>query len=554
MSMKKFREALRNGEALAIKHNPNDAKRSRADILDMLFGEPVRPNEYREECTIMYIHGPLEQRDCGYGDSYELIRKRFGEALAAKPECIVIRIDSPGGVVAGLNQCVYDMIRAKKANGKHVIVYVDELMASAAYAIGGGVADEVFIPPSGITGSIGVISTMFDTTGADEKAGFNFVTITSGDRKADGHPHQPLEDAAVAAERDRVEKLAAQFFRIVKRSRGVDAAPLQAGLFLGKDAVKAGLADDVMGWERLLVDVKEVYGSGNGTSATAQNGTQEADMLKLKAMIKRVSAQLAEEKDANKRAKLAAQLGAFQATLVAMKKTYKKVSEEETEESDDHEDEEESEEGNETDREEDDMPGDDPDKDKDKDEEDEEEEEASAASEEEEEDETPPKKDGKKAKKSASEEEEEDETPEDKEAFSSPGKRAALLAKARAFDVMQSDVATLKKKSVKDERASVIKQAREANRITAKHAKMLATKKLSFVKDFLALHTTPMVFSGEEPGSIPDDTGPRMGANGDIPRDIMKQFEAASQASKGAVTVDQLVADYKKSLNGGASR
>lgn len=548
MSMKKFREALRNGEALAIKHNPKDAKRSRADIMDLLFGEPVCPNEYREDCTIMYIRGPLEQRDCGYGDSYENIRKRFGDALKAKPECIIIRIDSPGGVVAGLNQCVYDMNRAKKANGKHVIVYVDELMASAAYAIGGGVGDEVFIPPSGITGSIGVISTMFDTTGADEKAGFNFVTITSGTRKADGHPHEPIEDDAVAAETDRVNKLAAQFFRIVERSRGVDPAPLQAALFLGRDAVKAGLADDVMGWERLLVDIAEVYGSGNGTSATAQHGTNEADMLKLKAMIKRVSAQLAEEKDANKRARLAAQLGAFEATLVAMKKTYKKTSEEETEESDDHEEESE---GNETDREEDDMPGD---EDKDKDEEDEEEEEASSEEE---------KKSAKKAKKAADdtpEKEEEDDSPDkdaeddepEKEAFSTPGKRAALLAKAHAYDALQGRVATIEKKTIKDERSSLIKSARESNRITAKHAKMLATKKLSFVKDFLAMHTQPMVLSGDDPESIPDDTGPRV--HGDIPRDVMRQFEAASQASKGTVTVDQLVTDYKKSLNGGASR
>lgn len=547
MSNKKFREALRNGEALAIKHNPKDAKRSRADILDLLFGEPVCPNEYREECTIMYIRGPLEQRDCGYGDSYELIRKRFGEALKAKPECIVIRIDSPGGVVAGLNQCVYDMIRAKEASGKHVIVYVDELMASAAYAIGGGVADEVFIPPSGIAGSIGVISTMFDTTGADEKAGFNFVTITSGERKADGHAHQPIEDDAVAAERDRVMKLAAQFFRIVKRSRGIDAAPLQAGIFLGRDAVKAGLVDDVMGWERLLVDIGEVYGSGNGTSAPAQSGTNEADMLKLKAMIERTEKALAGEKDPKKRAQLAAQLGAFQATSEAMKKTYRKTEEEETEESDDHDEEDEEEsEGNDTDREEDDMPGDEPEK---KDDE-----------EEEEEDDSPEKKSSKKAKKAkASEEEEEDDTPDkdaedeepEKEAFSTPGKRAALLSKAKAYDALQGRVATIEKKTIKDERASLIKEARESHRITAKHARMLSTKKLSFVKDFLAMHTHPMVLSGEDPESIPDDTGPRT-SHGDIPRDVMRQFEAASQASKGTVTVDQLVADYKKTLNGGA--
>ena len=147
-------------------------------------------------------------------------------------------------------------VTAAQNNGVRVISYVDELTASAAYALA-CVAEEIYLPPSGIAGSVGVISTMCDQTQADEMAGLRYVTITSGARKADGHVHVAISDEAIAAEEVRVGELAEQFFALVEKARGIDARPLQANIYLAADAVSAGLADGVFGWHELTHALRE---------------------------------------------------------------------------------------------------------------------------------------------------------------------------------------------------------------------------------------------------------------------------------------------------------
>ena len=543
---RKFRETIRNCEAMAIDE--------RADLLDLLFAEPIVPNEEKEGAVVVTIHGPLEHHACGYGDSYEQIRLRFGEALESEAECIILRIDSPGGVVSGLNQAVYDMTRAKKNMGKHVIVYVDELCASAAYALA-CVGDEIIIPPSGIAGSVGVISTMCDQVKADEKAGLNFVTITSGARKDDGHPHTAISDEAVAVEQRRVDRLAKQFFAIVKKARGIDPAPLQAGIFLGAEAVAKGIADEVMGWEELLVDIREVYGSGN---AVAQPGTApdgDADMLKQKALIKRLAA----ESDPKKRTALAAQLSTL---MAGTKKTYKKMEEEETEETDD----EEEEEGNDTDREEeseeDDMPGDEPDKDD--------------------------KKESKKAKKSAkakapfeeeesSEEEEEKAEAEDEEekaeseeeeeeallsavlgntkgrrAERARGALAALIADAKRGRRADAQVRKLSAKAERDALFAMVDERLAKRHITRSEAKWLKTQPKATVDSFLKTRKSPIVLTDEDaqtPPAAGSGIDPTQIGASEIGPKQMAVLEAASRGS--GVPLETLIKQYKPTLPNG---
>ena len=366
--MRKFREKLRHCEALAVQES--------ADLLDILMADPIRDNEEIDGTVVVHIMGALEHRDCGYGDSYEQIRVRFGEAIEAAQKCVILRIDSPGGVVSGLNQAVYDMQRVKKHAGIPVYVYVDELCASAAYAIA-CVADEIFIPPAGIAGSIGVISTMCDQVAADKKDGLNFVTITSGKRKADGHPHVTISEDAVAAEKVRVKELASQFFAIVKKARGIDAKGLEAAIFTGKDAVSAGVADEVMGWEELLAQIglahseNVVSRSTRSDSGVSDYSQEEAMALRLSALIEKTKAAIKAAKPADRKS-LQAKLSRLEATAADLRADYKKTvkKSEETEEETDPVDDEEEEGGggNDTDREEDDMPGDEPDDD-DKDEE-----------------------------------------------------------------------------------------------------------------------------------------------------------------------------------------
>jgi ClpP class serine protease len=128
------------------------------------------------------------------------------------------------------------------------VAYADELAASAAYALACA-AEAIVLPDSGCVGSVGVITTVIDQSAALEQRGLKVHIITSGARKADGHSAVPLEDDARAAIQAEIDYLAREVFAPeVAKARGLSVAAvmgLEAGCFLGPQALDAGLADRV---------------------------------------------------------------------------------------------------------------------------------------------------------------------------------------------------------------------------------------------------------------------------------------------------------------------
>lgn len=204
--------------------------------------------------TIVTIEGPLEQRS-SWWDGYDAILERFLAACGdANTEVIVLRFDSPGGECAGLYECVRMMREAKAASGKRVVAYADESAYSAAYALA-CVADEIYLPASGGVGSVGVIAVCLSQARLLSEIGIDVAVIHAGARKADCHPALPLSDDAIAGVQSDVDALALMFRALVAGARGTDEgeiAALEAGCFMGEEAIAAGLADGVMGFSELL--------------------------------------------------------------------------------------------------------------------------------------------------------------------------------------------------------------------------------------------------------------------------------------------------------------
>jgi ClpP class serine protease len=419
-------------------------------------------------------------------------------------------------VVAGLNESVRKLRRCALDAGIPLKAYVDEMAASAAYAIACA-CDEIVCPRSAILGSVGVISTMVDQTAADEEAGLRFVTITSGNRKADGHPHVPIEDDAVAAERSRVMTLAGEFFQLVSESRELSVDQIrgfQAGIFLGRAARKAGLADAVMGWdaylEKLGLDNGKPSKSPSPVSPTRQPALGDAKMNK---QIDRLKAQIAKEKDPAKLAALATQLAGY-------KKTEKHVEHVKTEEEDDEEESEESEEakGNETDR------SDEPEDDEEKDDEEEDDEESEES-------------EKKSTKKSSKKSEEQEEAKAMRavykaacQATGKSGKRvagalAALLAEAREMPALRSRVARIEKNERKAKREGMVESAKAQRRITPHEAKVLASKSLEFVTDYLAMRPNAIVSGHDDELLVPSGK-----EHADLPSSAMQEIDRAVAA------------------------
>lgn len=581
---------IRPGEALAL--DPAAVRKGR-DAFFFLWSSPCLRNERVGEkgnIAVVHIRGPLDHH-ADYGDSYDAIRERVGAALSGKdveeeredarrygdsdasaeteepvapPSAVVLRIDSPGGVVAGLNECVRALRKMAHTAKVPLIAYIDELAASAAYAIASA-CDEIYLPASAIAGSVGVISTMVDQTALDKKLGLRVVTITSGARKADGHPHVPISDAAIAIEQRRVDKLAAQFFGLVQASRGLSPkriASYQAGIFLGAEAVAADLADGVMSWEELVEALSAPESSTTpvpspaGSSAALVNRPKAKGSpmsLKLKNLIAQTKAAISAEKDKPKRRALKATLAEYQRTLAALhvdaKTTHtiehkeKHVADdgkeddvddgsEDDDEDDEDEESEESAEGNETDR------GDDP--------EDDEEDEEAASEESEEEAAAPSILRAAIAK-----------APKGERA-ALRGALAALERKSARLDAMSGRVAALEHHARAQEKASLIDKALVKPTIAPPQARMLRQKPLAFVREYLGMHTKKLLSVGEGDLARQPNTNQAAGTEASklgLSEDELKSLKKA-QAATPSIPLETFIANYReqqKAQNGAGS-
>lgn len=224
-----------------------DPRAIQAGILDDLFGAFEPETVVEDGVATVTIDGPLAAK-AGWFDSHESISRRIVAALQDDTiDAVVLRIDSPGGHVAGLFEGLAKVRQVADQSQKPIYAYADELAASAAYAWATA-ADHIALPRSGQVGSVGVIATLVEQSRMLDRMGVTVRPITSGNQKADGHPALPLSDEATRRTQERVDRLAVQFAEAVANRRPITSAEvlgLEAGIFDGKKAVEAGLADDV---------------------------------------------------------------------------------------------------------------------------------------------------------------------------------------------------------------------------------------------------------------------------------------------------------------------
>lgn len=214
-----------------------------------MFFEPFDEPEVEtrdDGVAVVKIMGPIEHHESFWSDSYHAIRDRFDAALATAPKAVLLYINSPGGLVEGCFELVEHMRAESARTGIPLYAYGEGMLCSAAYAIASA-ASKIGASKSTMVGSIGVIDCLVDASGMDEAWGVKYRLVTSGARKADGNPHQPIDDGAVLATQQRVDDLAALFFGLVGDARpglGADGArALEAGVYIGARALSMGLLD-----------------------------------------------------------------------------------------------------------------------------------------------------------------------------------------------------------------------------------------------------------------------------------------------------------------------
>lgn len=270
--------------------------------------------------AVIAVDGPLMQHGGWWFDGHESVRARAtAAALDPRVKIAAMRIDSPGGVVAGC----FDNVRATRAAfaaaGKTLVVWCGgggAFSGAYAWACAGS---EISVTDTSGCGSVGAISVMSDYTKANEAEGVRRIVVRSGSRKAEGHPDLPKTDAVVVREQAVIDSMAAVFADVVGQSRRMtpDAVlALQGEAFYGDACVSNLLADRVETFDaflaRCVARAEEITMKATAQRLGLAADANEADIMKaIDALEARVATAVASEK------KTADELNRVADTLIA---------------------------------------------------------------------------------------------------------------------------------------------------------------------------------------------------------------------------------------------
>jgi protease-4 len=184
------------------------------------------------------------------GDNPVALFKEKLDAAAKdkRVKAVVLRINSPGGAVTASDIMYQELLHFREKTGKPVVACMMDVAASGAYYLAMG-ADHIVAHPTTVTGSIGVIMSLYNASGLFHMIGVTSVPIKSGPNKDIGNPARPMTDEERAILQTMVNSFYEQFVQVVVRGRGISedrVRPLADGrVYTGIDAQKLGLVDRI---------------------------------------------------------------------------------------------------------------------------------------------------------------------------------------------------------------------------------------------------------------------------------------------------------------------
>lgn len=149
-------------------------------------------------------------------DSKETIRQLRHFLKQDNLKAVVLRVDSPGGIVAP-SQEIYEEVK-KFAAKKKIIVSMGSLAASGGYYISAP-ATMIYANPGTITASIGVILKLSNIEALMDKIGIKSYTLKTGKYKDSGSPVREFSTEDRAMLQSVIDNTHEQFIRAVAEGR-----------------------------------------------------------------------------------------------------------------------------------------------------------------------------------------------------------------------------------------------------------------------------------------------------------------------------------------------
>jgi signal peptide peptidase SppA len=208
--------------------------------------------EIREGAAVIPVVGPLFRyanifTAISGASSYEVLAKDFTSALE-NPDVhsIILDIDSPGGEVNGCAEFASMIFEAR--GRKSIIAYASGDAASGAYWIASA-CDQIIASETSMLGSIGVVAVY---RGSKDESVLEIVSSQSPYKRLD-----PSSKDGKSRLQSRIDDLATVFIESIAKHRGVDPPTVikdfgGGDVFIGKNAINSGLADDIASLEQII--------------------------------------------------------------------------------------------------------------------------------------------------------------------------------------------------------------------------------------------------------------------------------------------------------------
>ncbi|MGE3805308.1 MAG: signal peptide peptidase SppA [Gemmataceae bacterium] len=208
----------------------------------------------RHKVAIIDVDGLIMNaaKDGLFGDGenpVSVFREKLDEAAADKRvKAVVLRLNSPGGGVTASDIMLQDLLNFRKHTCKPVVACMMDVAASGAYYLAMG-CDHVYAHPTTVTGSIGVIMSLYNASELFNKVGIVSNPIKSGPNKDLCNPARPMTDEERAILQGMVDRYYNDFVKVVAWGRDMpedDVRKLADGrVYTGSEAHELGLVDDV---------------------------------------------------------------------------------------------------------------------------------------------------------------------------------------------------------------------------------------------------------------------------------------------------------------------
>ena len=223
---------------------------------------------------IVKINGPILTSDAVVSQLEKLENRKDISS-------IVIRIDSPGGLVAPTQE-IYEKVKSLRGV-KPIISSMGSVAASGGYYIALG-ADTLIANPGTIVGSIGVIMNYPIATELLGKVGIKFETVKSGGLKDVGSYSREVTEADRRHLNDMVTNIHNQFIDAVNDNRSIEKSELiklaDGRVFTGLQSKDLGLVD-LLGTFEDAVSLAGSLGKIKGVPKTIQIDKKNSSLIDM---------------------------------------------------------------------------------------------------------------------------------------------------------------------------------------------------------------------------------------------------------------------------------